>query len=241
MKSGVIFGLILGLISSAALAADKKFSADSLELLQPNFKSPAAVWYKGSPKNPNVFVWFHGGMQSSKCAKGYEAGAALLPFLEKARGENIVASVSACREHHWLSNEAMSAVDQLLDTLERRWKLKIDTVSLVGVSDGGLGILSYSFVGKRAVKARLLVSTNLSAVSGSQNFYLESKLQRGSWTFLQGGSDRLYPAARTVPWIEAFCQKIGPKNCRLRFDEKGEHDWSWWTAHQNFWIQEFLP
>lgn len=237
MKVAWIFCLMV----SAAFATDRNFSADSLELSQPNFSSPAAVWHRGTPKSPNVFVWFHGGMQSSRCAKGYEAGAALVPFLEKARGENIVASVSACKEHHWLSKEAMKTVDQLLDQLEIRWKLKIDSVSLVGVSDGGLGVLYYSMVGKRSAKAHLLVSTNLSAVADAQNLQMESRLRTGTWTFLQGGSDRLYSASRTVPWIEAFCRGIGQKKCQLRFDEKGEHDWSWWTSHRNFWIQEFLP
>ena len=219
----------------------KNFTADSLLISVGTFTSPSAVWYRGTPKHPQVYVWFHGGMQSSKCAKGYEAGGMLVPCLEKSKKENIVVSVSACKDNHWLTPAVLKTVDRLLDSVEARYKIQIDTVSLVGVSDGGLGIAGYTLYGKRAVRARLLVSTNLSSVSDARNLSKAIRVRQGSWTFLQGGSDRLYPSNRTMPWLDEFCSVLGREQCVIRFDNRGEHDWSWWTANREGWIREFVP
>lgn len=228
-------------LSAFALSAEPRhFIADSIQINVGNFSSPSAVWRLPNPENPQVFVWFHGGMQSAKCAKGYEAGAALVPFLENLSKNVAVASVSACRENHWLSPAPLKAVDGMLDSLEVRWNLKIDTVSLVGVSDGGLGVVGYTLYGRRCARSRLLVSTNLGAVSDAENLSGDPKIRRGTWTFLQGGADRLYPSSGTLPWMERFCSSLGRKSCKIRFDENGEHDWSWWALHRKSWILDFL-
>lgn len=219
---------------------EKPFVSDSVTVRVGDFESPSAVWHREKVKRPQVFVWFHGGMQSSKCAKGYEAGAALVPFLSEASKEGVVLSVSACRDNHWLSSGPLLAVDRMLDSVEARLGLKIDTVSLAGVSDGGLGVVGYTLYGKREVRSRLLVSTNLASVSDAENLSKDPRVRLGTWLFLQGGADRLYPSDRTVPWMETFCRSLGRKTCKLRFDEKGEHDWSWWTLHRKAWIGEFL-
>ena len=218
-----------------------KFSADSLVIFAGDFSSPAAFWHQGNIKLPQIYVWFHGGMQSSKCAKGYEAGKALVPFLEKASGESAVVSVSACKENHWLTQQALLAVDYALDSMEARFHIQIDTVSLVGISDGGLGVVGYTLYGKRTVKSRLLISTNLAAVADAQNLPRDPKIREGSWTFMQGGLDRLYPPERILPWLERFCSGLGAKFCKIRFDERGEHDWSWWISFRRAWIQNFFP
>lgn len=231
----------LFLFAVVARSADSApFVADSMRIVVGSFESPSAVWHPEKIDRPRVLVWFHGGMQGKKCDKGYEAGSALVPFLENASRESAVLSVSACRENHWLSGAPLLAVDRMLDSLEARWKLKIDTVSLVGVSDGGLGVVGYTLYGKRAVFGRLLVSTNLAAVAEARNLSKDPRVRSGMWTFLQGGSDRLYPSSRTVPWMESFCSALGGKVCRIRFDERGEHDWSWWTLRRESWIRDFL-
>lgn len=231
------------LLLAAVLARSAEsvpFVADSMRIVLGSFESPAAVWHPQKVVHPRLLVWFHGGMQGKKCDKGLEAGAALVPFLERLSRESAVLSVSACRENHWLSGAPLAAVDRMLDSLEARWKLKIDTVSLVGVSDGGLGVVGYTLYGKRSVRGRLLVSTNLAAVADAKNLAEDPRARTGTWMFLQGGSDRLYPSDRTVPWMERFCSALGGKVCRIRFDERGEHDWSWWTLRRESWIREFL-
>lgn len=238
-RAFLLAAILLGM--DAAMGADVPgFLADSIVVPAGTFESPSAVWHLKKFKSPRVFVWFHGGMQSAKCAKGYEAGKALLPFLKDSRRGAIVASSSACKENHWLTREALISVDGMLDSAEARLGIRIDTVSLVGVSDGGLGVLGYSLYGRRIVESRLLVSTNLASASDAENLAASGRLRDGNWTFLQGGNDRLYPSSRTMPWMETFCRIIG-KNCRIRFDERGEHDWSWWSSHRSLWIREFAP
>lgn len=221
-------------------ADPRSFAADSIQINVGNFSSPSAVWHRQESGNLRMFVWFHGGMRSAKCAKGYEAGAALLPFLKNSPGNVAVVSVSACGENHWLSPAPLKAVDAMLDSVEARLHLKIDTVSLVGVSDGGLGVVGYTLYGKRFVRSRLLASTNLAAVADAENLSGDPKIRQGTWTFLQGGADRLYPSSGTLPWMERFCSALGRKACKIRFDERGEHDWSWWTLHRESWIRDFL-
>ncbi|MFA6836006.1 MAG: alpha/beta hydrolase [Fibrobacteraceae bacterium] len=231
--------LIVALLAvSFSFAAS--FRADSLVIPSGSFSSPSAVWHKGTPKVPKVFVWFHGGMQSLKCAKGYEAGAALVPFMGKLSADYAVMSVSACGETHWLTDDALRAVDIALDSLALRWKVKIDEVSLVGVSDGGLGVLGYSLKGRRKVRSRLLVSTNLSSVADAKNLASSPRIKVGTWRFFQGGHDRLYPSRNVFPWIDAFCKELGSKACQIQVDEQGEHDWSWWTSNRSSWIADFV-
>lgn len=237
-----LFGLALVLGALGIFAAEPQpFKTDSLLISVGSFTSPSAIWYRETSRKPQVVIWFHGGMQSARCAKGYEAGKALVPFFEKSHKDVWVVSTSACLENHWLESLAQKAVDVMLDSVESRFGKKIDTVSLAGVSDGGLGVVGYSLYGKRTVKSRLLVSTNLSAVSDAKNLSSAAKIRQGTWTFLQGGSDRLYPAASTVPWMETFCGALGRSQCQIRYDERGEHDWSWWTSHRASWIEHFSP
>lgn len=180
-----------------------------------------------------VVVWFHGGMGSSNCAKGLEAGAS---FAELYSGK-IVVSVSACRENHWVTKGVIDAVDAALDSVAARRKSPVEKVSLVGISDGSLGVLAYSLEGRRAVEDRLLMSSFGGFLGEPQSVASQMKMHSGRWRFLQGGKDRLYPSEKTVPWITEFCKAV-QVDCELRFDPEGEHDWSYWKDKRMEWIRE---
>ena len=185
-----------------------------------------------------VVLWFHGGMGSGNCAKGLVAGADFAELYP----EKIVVSVSACRENHWVTKGMMDAVDAALDSVAARRKTPVGRVSLVGVSDGALGVLVYSLEGRRAVEDRLLMSSfgkllgDARAIAGAN----ETRMRMGRWRFLQGGKDRLYPSGETVPWITEFCKAV-QVDCELRFDPEGEHDWSYWKDKRMDWIREATP
>ena len=181
----------------------------------------------------SVVVWFHGGMGSNNCAKGLVAGT---DFAELYPGK-IVVSVSACRENHWVTKGMIEAVDAALDSVAARRKSPIEKVSLVGISDGSLGVLTYSLEGRRAVEDRLLMSSFGGFLGESQTIASQKKMQSGRWRFLQGGKDRLYPSEKTVPWITEFCKAV-QVDCELRFDPEGEHDWSYWWNNRLDWIRE---
>jgi hypothetical protein len=211
---------------------------DSLIIMEKDFNSPAGVWFSTPKKqnSPSVIIWFHGGMQSSKCQKGLVAGQGLFELLEDPNV--IIASPSACLDKHWLSPTLINITDKLIDSLEHHFNILIKEVNLVGVSDGALGVFAYSMNGKRAILSRLLISSNLSIVGDPKVFAQNTRLRSGAWFFMQGGQDRLYPASHVLPWLNSFCESIG-SSCNVFFDSKGEHDWSYWTQKHPKRIQQF--
>ena len=211
-----------------------------------SFQSPAGIWWpksvresarKSSAKRAkaSVVVWFHGGMSSGNCAKGLVAGADFAELYP----EKIVVSVSACRENHWVTKAAINAVDAALDSVASKRGAPVERVSLVGVSDGSLGVLVYSLEGRRAVDDRLLMSSFGGFLGAASELAAPKKMQVGRFRFLQGGKDRLYPSDQTVPWITEFCKTV-QVDCELRFDSEGEHDWSYWKGKRMEWIRDAI-
>ena len=204
-------------------------------------KTPAKVPAKAKAKLPvqfaksDVVVWFHGGMTSGNCQKGLVAG----DDFSKLYPDVIVVSASACRNDHWATGSMMAVIDAALDSIAVRRNAPVEEVSLVGVSDGALGVLIYSMHGKRRMKDRLLASSfgkllgDARALAGTN----APRMRAGRWRFLQGGNDRLFPVTEAKPWIEDFCREL-QADCVLRFDPAGEHDWSYWREKHPDWIRE---
>ena len=202
--------------------------------------SVVGVWWgssdsasvSGSKRNASpVAVWFHGGMTSSNCKKGLEAGSDLAELLP---GFTVI-SASACKERHWAIPSAVEWIDAALDSVASRRKSPVENVYLLGISDGAIGTFVYSAQGKRKVVARTVISSYGAMLGAAQNLGKMQEFKSGKWLFIQGGSDRLYPSQETVPWIEAFCKTLG-KECELKYDPKGEHDWSYWKNSRKDWI-----
>lgn len=218
--------LALGLVSAAWAAKD------TLSIEAQGVRSAVGVWWPASREKAPVLVWFHGGMTSGNCEKGLVAGDDLSKLYPAA----IVVSASACRENHWATQPIVAALDRALDSVATLRKSPVGEVSLVGVSDGAIGVLFYSLNGGRRVQDRLLVSSNGSLLGEAQKLASLPRYREGRWRFLQGGSDRLYPSGVTVPWIDAFCRALG-SDCDLKFDQAGEHDWSYWRDKHMDWIR----
>lgn len=250
MRFPVVVALLLACVYAYAMP-----DSLSVPVGATGVQSPTGIWWpktnvKKSPKakranavhsnaaKSSVIVWFHGGMSSGNCAKGLVAGSSYAEIFS----DKIVVSLSACRENHWVTKGMIDAVDAALDSVAAKRKSPVERVSLVGVSDGALGVLVYSLEGRRAVEDRLLMSSfgkllgDARAIAGAN----ESRMRLGRWRFLQGGKDRLYPSDQTVPWITEFCKAL-QVDCELRFDPEGEHDWSYWKDKRMDWIREATP
>ena len=197
---------------------------------------PVGVWRTPNNKtSAGTVVWFHGGMTSGNCQKGLVAGSDLAKLLPKYT----VVSASACKQDHWVEPSTIQAVDESLDALAKRQKKPIDEVSLVGISDGSLGVIAYSLWGKRKIQTRILMSSYGATLGPAAQVAAQAPMKSGRWRFIQGGNDRLYPSDQTLPWIEEFCQNVGTA-CDLKFDPQGEHDWSYWQNKHKEWFLEFF-
>jgi len=197
---------------------------------------PVGVWRHPNNKSTvGTIVWFHGGMTSNNCQKGLIAGSDLATLLPKYT----IVSASACKQNHWVDESTIQAIDESLDALAKRQNKSIDTVSLVGISDGSLGVIAYSLWGKRKVQTRILMSSYGASLGPASQVATQPSMKNGRWRFIQGGSDRLYPSEKTLPWIQEFCTNVGTK-CDLKFDPQGEHDWSYWQNKHKDWILEFF-
>ncbi len=246
MRSLAVLFLILAFCACSWAARDSLFVTALANGGVP-FKSAIGVWWPELPKkvrsgvpkdlaSAQVVVWFHGGMTSGNCQKGFVAGddfSKLFPHV-------IVVSASACREKHWVTATMESVIEAALDSVAARRKAPVDEVSLVGVSDGALGVLYYSMQGKRRVKDRLLMSSFGKLLGGAPEVAGASpRMRDGRWRFLQGGNDRLFPSGEAKPWIEDFCREVRA-DCMLRFDPAGEHDWSYWREKHLDEIREAI-
>ena len=226
--------IVLVLLSAAVVVAGEKFTQLKVVSASSRLECAVGVWW-GIVNNAPVAVWFHGGMSSGNCEKGLVAGR---DFSEMFPGFTTV-SVSACKNNHWVTRTAVEWVDAALDSVAARRGVPVDSVHLVGISDGGLGVVAYTSWGGRGQRSRLLMSTYGPALGHAEDVALQLKSRRGRWLFLQGGSDRLYPARETTTWNGLFCQNVGSE-CDMRFDPEGEHDWSYWQNKRKNWILEFF-
>ena len=207
-----------------------------LPVTSPTSDMPVGVWRHINKKaSAGTIVWFHGGMTSGNCQKGLVAGGALSKMLP----DYTIVSASACKQNHWVEPTTIEALDDALDSLVKRQKKEITEISLVGISDGSLGVLAYSMWGKRKIKNRILMSSYGEALGPAAQVAAQAPLKNGRWRFIQGGSDRLYPADKTVPWIQEFRKNVGT-GCDLKFDPQGEHDWNYWEKNRKDWILEIF-
>lgn len=199
---------------------------------------PVGVWRATASKKAapaGTIVWFHGGMTSGNCEKGLVAGGDMAKMFPRYT----VVSPSACKQNHWVSPATVQAVDKALDSLASLLERQVDEVSLVGISDGSLGVIAYSLWGKRKIKKRLLMSSFGASLGPATQVAMQPPMKSGQWRFIQGGKDRLYPAEQAVPWIQEFCQAIGP-SCEIKFDPQGEHDWNYWQNKRQEWFLDFF-
>jgi len=226
--------IVFVLLAMAVAFAGENFSQLKVVSQHPRLDGNAGVWWSQNKKGP-VTVWFHGGMTSNNCEKGLVAGS---DFFEMVPAQTVV-SASACGSNHWVTRAAIEWVDAALDTIAARRGAPVDTVNLVGISDGGLGVLSYASWGKRPQMNRLLMSAYGPSLGRAQDVAAQLAPRKGRWLFLQGGSDRLYPSQETFPWDAIFCKNIGTE-CDTKLDPAGEHDWSYWQKKRKNWILEFF-
>ena len=178
-----------------------------------------------SRRKPGLIVWLHGGMGSQNREKGFEAHRALLPFVDP--GAYYLCSPSAYRGQEWPTPQGIAHIDALIDYMTAHYAFDPADINVVGVSDGNLGIIAYSLQGKRELHRRVLISSAPQLVLPLEALPGQTRFGTGSWDFLQGGRDRLFPPDQVIPYLQQW-EKLYP-NAHLHYFPDGEHDFSFYS------------
>ena len=180
------------------------------------------------PARPRPLVlWLHGGMGSPRRDKGLTAMQALKPFLKE--GSYYLASPSAYEGEEWTTPAGLRHIEAVLDSLQKIFPVKMDSLIIVGVSDGSLGAFYYAAGGKHRPLRFLLFSVYPQLLLTEEDLVEVPAFQTTRWDVFQGGRDALFPADEVFPFLNNW-RGTNPR-VRLHLFPEGEHDFNWYGAH----------
>jgi pimeloyl-ACP methyl ester carboxylesterase len=193
----------------------------------------------GAPKHgkAGLIVWLHGGMRSQNREKGFEAHRAWLGFIPP--GRYFLCSPSAYGGAEWTTPQGLGHIDTLIGHMLSAYPIDPKDINMVGVSDGCLGVIAYSLQGARGLRQRVLISSAPQLVLPQENLAGHARFAQGSWDFLQGGRDRLFPPDQVFPYLQRF-QGLYP-NARVHAFPEGEHDFSWYAQQVPDTLKALFP
>jgi pimeloyl-ACP methyl ester carboxylesterase len=183
-----------------------------------------------------LILWLHGGMSSNNSAKGAEAHRVLLPFVNDR--DYYICSPSAFAGQDWLSTGGLRHIDALIDYMLLRYPIDPGNITMVGVSDGSLGVIAYSTAGKYPLRRRLLISSYPQIAIPLESLAGHAEFAKGKWDFLQGGQDRLFPATEVMPYLDRW-KSLYP-NTTVHYYPDGEHDFSFYAARSQNLLKSLL-
>ena len=172
----------------------------------------------------------------------YLHGGVMRPFPEGDdwwRGEDrwvrddaLVVAPLSWRDSPWWQRSQIENLAGLVADLKRRYNIDENRVHMLGVSDGATG--AYYFALKAATPwAGYLAFIGHPAVLGHPGTEVDGQMHavnlRGKPLFIvNGGRDRLYPAALIVPYVRLFAD--AGVDVEFRPYPEAGHDLSWWDA-----------
>jgi pimeloyl-ACP methyl ester carboxylesterase len=132
----------------------------------------------------------------------------------------------------------MAHIELLIDYMLKNYPIDAGDVNMVGVSDGCLGVVSYSLQGSRPLRHRVLISSAPQLVLPMESLPGQARFSQGTWDFVQGGKDRLFPADQVFPYLSQF-HALYP-NSRVHAFPEGEHDFSWYIENAPDLLRTFF-
>ena len=183
----------------------------------PDDYDPARAW--------PLRVQLHGGVGRSQDARRLNAAS------NRIRGESqIYVHPKAFGEGAWWHQMQVENILQLVDAVKRRYNVDVSQVYVTGVSDGGTGV--YYLAMREATlwsscnpfNGHLMVLANADTRVDGQ-LYL-TNLRNCPLRIVNGGRDRLYPAAGVAPFVDLMAQADVGLDFQV-YPEAG-HDTSWW-------------
>jgi len=176
-------------------------------------------------------VSLHGGV-------GREApkpGETIRPLANRIPGApEIVLHPRAWAETEWWRKEAVDNIYTLVDRLKRRYNIDERRIYLTGISDGGTGAYFFAMRSATAWAACMPLNGHPSVLAnpdtGVDGELFSGNLVNCPLHAVNGGRDRLYPAASVAPLIEMF--KKGGIPVSWQVYPEANHDTSWWPEER---------
>lgn len=177
-------------------------------------------------------VSLHGGVGREAPGPGGEAPRALTN--RTASDGEIVLHPRAWSTAEWWKAEQVDNVLQLVDRVRRDYNVDESRVYVTGVSDGGTGVY---YLGMRVATpwaACVPLNGHPSVLAnpdvGADGQLYPANLSNCPLYIVNGGRDRLYPAASVAPLIEMLRRGSVPLTWQV-YPEAG-HDVSWWPQER---------
>jgi hypothetical protein len=145
-------------------------------------------------------------------------------------GPELVLHPRAWAQSEWWTWGQVQSILTLIDKVKRRYNVDESRVYLTGISDGGTG--AYFFAMRLATPwAACLPLNGHPSVLANPDVGADGQLYAANMSgcplrIVNGGRDRLYPAASVAPLIDMF--KRGGIPLEFQVYEEAGHDTSWW-------------
>jgi predicted esterase len=177
-------------------------------------------------------VSLHGGVGREAPAPGAPPGRPLTNRIPG--GPEIVLHPRAWADTEWWKKPAVDNIYTLVDRLKRRYNIDESHIYLTGISDGGTGAY---FLGMRSATpwAACLPLNGHPSVLANPDVGADGELFAGNLVncplhAVNGGRDRLYPAASVAPVIDMFTR--GGIPIQWQVYPEANHDTSWWPEER---------
>jgi poly(3-hydroxybutyrate) depolymerase len=175
-----------------------------------------------------VRVSLHGGVGREPPGAG-EPPARPLNNRIPGAGE-IVIHPRAWAQAQWWVPEQVINISRLLDRVKRTYNVDESHVYLTGISDGGTGVYFFAMRASTPWAACLPLNGHPSVLAnpdtGADGELFPANLSNCPLHIVNGGRDRLYPAASVKPFIDMF--KAGGIPLVWEVYPQADHDTSWW-------------
>ena len=182
--------------------------------------SPSRTW--------PLRVTLHGGVGRPAPRAGGEPAR---PLANRIPGSpELVLHPRAWGQSEWWTWGQVQNILTLVDQVKRRYNVDESRVYLTGISDGGTG--AYFLAMREATPwAACLPLNGHPSVLGNPDVGADGQLYPANLAncplrIVNGGRDRLYPAASVAPLVEMF--KRGGIPLEFQVYEEAGHDTSWW-------------
>ena len=140
----------------------------------------------------------------------------------------------AWAQSEWWTAGQVENILTLLDTVKRRYNVDESRVYLTGISDGGTGAYFLAMRQATPWAACLPLNGHPSVLAnpdvGADGQLYPANLANCPLRIVNGGRDRLYPAASVAPLVEMF--KRGGIPLEFQVYEAAGHDTSWWPEER---------